>query len=56
MLFKTSLVLLALWLFGVVGPVNAGGFVHLLLLIGLMLGLVGVLRAIEARREERSIL
>ncbi len=45
MFFKTSIVLLAVWLLGVLGPVDAGDFVHLLLLVGLMLGMVGFLKA-----------
>ncbi len=48
MLFKTSLVLLAVWLFGVVGPYDLGDVVHLLLLVGLMLALVTILRALDA--------
>lgn len=45
MLFKTSLLLLTSWLFGIAGPFDAGEFVHLLLLTGLLLLLVAFLRA-----------
>ena len=48
MLLKISLVLLAVWLLGVLGVYNAGDLVHVLLLIGLMLLLLGALRARDA--------
>jgi hypothetical protein len=48
MLLKSSLVLLFAWLVGVLGLFSIGGLVHVLLLVGLMLGLLGALKAREA--------
>ena len=48
MLFKTALVLMALWLIGVVGVYNLGDLVHVLLLAGFMLLLLAFLRARDA--------
>jgi hypothetical protein len=48
MLFKISIVLLSLWLFGVLGPYHVGDLVHVLLLVGLMLLLLAFLRARDA--------
>jgi hypothetical protein len=61
MLLKIALGLLALWLVGVVGVYDIGDAVHIFLLVGLMLFLLGVLRARDAaitasrRPEEPSV-
>jgi Family of unknown function (DUF5670) len=47
MLFKTSFVLLATWLLGVLDVYSVGNVVHLLLLVGLMLALVATLRMLD---------
>jgi hypothetical protein len=48
MLFKIALVLLGAWLVGVLGVYDAGQMVHVLLLVGLTLFLLGFLHAREA--------
>ena len=48
MLLKIGLVLLAVWLAGVLGVYRVGDVVHVLLLVGLMLLLIGFLRARDA--------
>lgn len=48
MLLISALVLLALWLVGVLGVYNIGDVVHLFLLVGGMLLLLGFLKAREA--------
>jgi hypothetical protein len=48
MLFKVGLVLLAVWSLGLVGVYRVGDLFHVLLLAGLMLLLLGVLRARDA--------
>jgi hypothetical protein len=48
MLLKIALVLLAAWLVGVLGVYSVGDAVHVLLLVGLMLLLLGFLRARDA--------
>ena len=48
MLFKIAFVLLIAWLLGVLGPF--GDLVHVLLLVGLMLLLLGALKARDAAR------
>ena len=45
MLLKVAFVLLVAWLVGVIGLYNIGDLVHGLLLVGLMLLLLGFLRA-----------
>ena len=45
MFLKVALLLLGAWVLGVAGVYNAGTFVHVLLLVGLMLLLLGVLNA-----------
>jgi hypothetical protein len=47
-LLKIALLLLGAWLLGVVGVYNAGTFVHVLLLVGLMLLLLAMLKARDA--------
>ncbi len=48
MLFTVGLVLLAAWLLGVVGVYRIGELIHVFLLVGLMLLLLGSLRARDA--------
>jgi hypothetical protein len=48
MLLKIALVLLAVWLVGVLGVYDIGDAVHIFLLVGGMLFLLGFLKAREA--------
>lgn len=48
MLLKIALVVLIIWLAGVLGVFDAGTLVHVFLLVGLMLFLLGALKAREA--------
>jgi hypothetical protein len=48
MLLKIALALLIAWLLGVLGVYRGGDLVHVLLLVGLMLLLLGFLRARDA--------
>lgn len=48
MLIKFALVLLAAWLLGLVGVFRIGDLFHVFLLVGLMLRLLGFLRAPDA--------
>jgi hypothetical protein len=48
MLLKIALVVLIAWLLGVLGVYPVGDRVHVLLLVGLMLLLLGFLRARDA--------
>ena len=48
MLLKISFVLLIAWLLGVLGLYRIGDLVHVLLLVGLMLFLLGTLKARDA--------
>ena len=48
MFFKTALVLLIAWLLGVLGVFDVGQVVHVLLLVGLMLLLLGALKSRDA--------
>ena len=54
MLLKVAFVLLVAWLVGVVGLYDVGDLVHGLLLVGLMLLLLGVLRARDAAARGAS--
>jgi hypothetical protein len=57
MLVKAALIMLVVWLAGVLGAFEAGTLVHVLLLAGLALLLLGALRAREdaiARTGPRS--
>ena len=56
MLFKTAIVLLVTWLIGVLFASGVGDTVHVLLLVGLALLLLGFIRAREEaiRREIKS--
>jgi hypothetical protein len=47
MLVKAALLLLVIWLAGVLGAYDAGSLVHVLLLVGLMMLLLGALKARE---------
>ena len=55
MLLKVALLLLLAWLLGVAGIYNAGSLVHVLLLVGLMLLLLGVLKARDSATRGRPI-
>jgi hypothetical protein len=48
MLLWTAFILLAAWLIGMAGLYDVGDAAHALLLVGLMLLLIGVLRARDA--------
>ena len=48
MLLKTAFALLIVWLLGVLGLYRIGDLVHVLLLVGLMLFLLGALKARDA--------
>ena len=48
MLLKIAMVLLVAWLIGVLGVYSVGDRVHVLLLVGLMLLLLGFVRARDA--------
>ena len=48
MLLKVAGVMLVAWLLGIMGLFNVGTVVHVLLLMGLMLLLLGVLKARDA--------
>ena len=48
MLLKIAFVLLIAWLLGVLGLYRIGDLVHVLLLVGLMLLLLGALKARDA--------
>lgn len=54
MLLKVALVLLVAWLVGVIGLYNIGDLAHGLLLVGLMLLLLGFLRARDAAGAVRG--
>jgi hypothetical protein len=43
MLYTIAVILLVAWLLGVVGTYTIGAFVHVLLVVGLVLFLVGLL-------------
>jgi len=53
-LLKAALLLLIAWLLGIVGGYNIGSLVHVLLLVGLMLLLLGVLKARDAATRTRT--
>ena len=48
MLLKAAFLVLAVWLVGVLVPNDAGSLVHVLLLVGLMMLLLGALKARDA--------
>jgi hypothetical protein len=53
-LLKAALLLLIAWLLGIVGVYNIGSLVHVLLLVGLMLLLLGMLKARDAATSTRT--
>jgi len=53
MLVTTGFVLLAAWLVGILSPFQAGDLVHIPLLVGLMLLMLGLLKARDAAAVER---
>jgi hypothetical protein len=55
MLLKVALVLLAVWLIGVLGVYDIGDAVHVLLLLGGMLLLLGVLKARDGTAGARGV-
>lgn len=50
-LLKAALLVLAVWLVGVLDLYEAGNLVHVLLLVGLLMLLLGVLKARDAVRH-----
>jgi hypothetical protein len=54
MLLKTAAVLLIVWLLGVLGLYRIGDLVHVLLLVGLLLLLLGTLKARDAAASRGS--
>jgi hypothetical protein len=54
MLLKLAALLLIAWLLGVVGLYDVGTLVHVLLLVGLMLLLLGVLKGRDVAVGRRS--
>jgi uncharacterized membrane protein len=52
-LLKIGLLLLLVWVLGVAGLYNGGTLVHVLLLVGLMLSLLGVLKGRDAAAGSR---
>ena len=55
MLVKTGFVLLVAWLAGILGLFRGGELVHVLLLVGLMLLMLGGLKARDAAAADRRI-
>ena len=53
MLLKAAFLLLIVWLLGIVGVYDVGSLVHVLLLVGLMLLLLGMLKARDAATNGR---
>jgi len=56
MLFKVACVVLMAWLLAVLGPYKIGELVHVLLLAGLMLMLLGVLKARDAQASAAKLI
>jgi hypothetical protein len=54
MLLKAALGVLAVWFVGLLAPYETGNLVHVLLLVGLMLLLLGVLKARDADMDRRT--
>jgi hypothetical protein len=50
-LLKAALIVLAVWLVGVLGLYEAGNLVHVLLLVGLLMLLLGALKARDEVRH-----
>jgi hypothetical protein len=55
MFVKTGFVLLIAWLVGILGLFRAGELVHILLLVGLMLLMLGLLKSRDTAAAERRI-
>ena len=55
MLLNVALALLVAWLAGVLGPYEADSRIHVLLLLGLLLFLIGVLKARDAAAVRRRV-
>ena len=53
MLYTMAVILLIAWLLGVLGLYRIGDLVHVLLLVGLMLFLLGALKARDAAAARR---
>ena len=53
MLLKAAFLLLIVWLLGIVGVYDVGSLVHVLVLVGLMLLLLGMLKARDAATNGR---
>lgn len=55
MLLKASAALLLAWIIGIAGLYDLGDLVHMFLLLAMMLGLLGVLKARDAAaRDSRT--
>ena len=54
MLLKAALLVLAVWLVGALGVYEAGDLVHALLLVGLMMLLLGALKARDAAKRHST--
>jgi hypothetical protein len=54
MLLKAALLVLAVWLAGALGLYEAGNLVHALLLVGLMMLLLGALKARDAAKRQST--
>lgn len=54
MLLKAAFIVLVLWLAGVAGVYEGGGLTHALLLAGLMLLLIGALKARDAAVDRNA--
>lgn len=54
MLVKAALLLLLAWFLGLIGLFDVGDLVHVLLLVGLLLLMVGVLKARDTAASDRS--
>jgi hypothetical protein len=54
MLLKAAVLMLAVWLVGVAGLYDAGSLIHVLLLVGLMLLLLGALKARDRAARENG--
>jgi hypothetical protein len=53
-LLKAALLLLIAWLLGILGVYSIGSLVHVLLLVGLMLLLLGMLKARDEAASTRT--
>ena len=54
MLLKAALLVLVVWLVGALGLYEAGSLVHALLLVGLMMLLLGALKARDAAKRQST--